>query len=231
VCAGTARLWRRRKADSPEHSDRCRENCEKLLADKIHQIPVGQVQADEIWTFVQKKEGHKWAHERDAERMGDAYRFIALERSAKLVLAWHLGKRDTPNTIEFARKLRAATFEDSFELCADAFGSYVPAVNQVLFDRANYSQVVKVYSKQEEGRERYSPGEFVTVEKQSIRGNPDLNRASTSHVERKNGSLRQWSKRLTRLTYAFSKKWENLRSALACISPTITSAVCIPACG
>src|SRR5690242_7274318 len=34
-------------------------------------------------------------------------------------------------------------------------------------------------------------------------------RASTSHVERKNGSLRQWCKRMTRLTYAYSKKWEH----------------------
>jgi hypothetical protein len=72
-----------------------------------------------------------------------------------------------------------------------------------------------VYIKQEEGRERYSPGELVTVEKQAMRGHPDLNRASTSHVERKNGSPRQSWKRLTRLTYAFSKKWENLQSALA----------------
>ena len=56
------------------------------------------------------------------------------------------------------------------------------------------------------------PGEFVTVEKTAMRGQPDLNRASTSHVERKNGSLRQWCKRLTRLTYAFSKKWDNLKS-------------------
>jgi hypothetical protein len=27
--------------------------------------------------------------------------------------------------------------------------------------------------------------------------------------------LRQWCNRLTRLTYAFSKKWENLKAALA----------------
>jgi hypothetical protein len=40
-------------------------------------------------------------------------------------------------------------------------------------------------------------------------------RASSSHVERKNGTLRQWCKRLRRLTYAFSKKWENLQAALA----------------
>jgi len=43
---------------------------------------------------------------------------------------------------------------------------------------------------------------------------PDLDRGTTSHVERKNRSLRQWSKRLTRLTYAYSKKWEHLHAAL-----------------
>jgi hypothetical protein len=39
--------------------------------------------------------------------------------------------------------------------------------------------------------------------------------ACASHIERQNRSLRQWSQRPTRLTYAFSKKWENLQSALA----------------
>jgi hypothetical protein len=28
-------------------------------------------------------------------------------------------------------------------------------------------------------------------------------------------TLRQWCKRLTRLTYAFSEKWDNLKAALA----------------
>ncbi len=67
----------------------------------------------------------------------------------------------------------------------------------------------------EVGRERYSPARFVSVGKDAVTGLPDLDRASTSHIERKNGSLRQWCKRLTRLTYAYSKKWENLHAALA----------------
>ena len=48
-----------------------------------------------------------------------------------------------------------------------------------------------------------------------VYGGPERGRICTSHVERQNGSLRQWCKRLTRLTYAFSKKWEHLRAALA----------------
>jgi hypothetical protein len=66
------------------------------------------------------------------------------------------------------RELRSATAPGKFELCTDAFGSYLPAISEALYDRANYSRVVKVYSKHEEGRERYSPGEFVTVEKTAI---------------------------------------------------------------
>lgn len=52
--------------------------------------------------------------------------------------------------------------------------------------------------------------------KKDIYGYPDKERMCTSHIERKNGSVRQWCKRFTRLTYyAFSKKMENLRAALA----------------
>jgi len=40
-------------------------------------------------------------------------------------------------------------------------------------------------------------------------------REGTSHVERKNGTLRQWCERLTSVTYAFSEKWDNLKAALA----------------
>jgi hypothetical protein len=46
-------------------------------------------------------------------------------------------------------------------------------------------------------------------------GDPDEDMSCTSNVERSNKTLRMHIRRMTRLTYAHSKKWENHEAAMA----------------
>jgi hypothetical protein len=69
------------------------EKCEKIMGRLIVNVPVKDVQCDEIWAFVQKKEGHKAPFEAHNDGIGDAYCFVAIERYTKLVLNFALGRR------------------------------------------------------------------------------------------------------------------------------------------
>jgi len=190
------------------------ERCEKLLADTITNLRVRDVEADEMWGFVGMKEKAKGNLHKNEDSLGDAYTYVALERNSKLILAWHLGKRNRQDTLAFVLKLRNAT-EGRFQLTTDGWPSYPDAVERVFGSEIDYAQLVKVYAATRDGEQRYSPAEVVDVEVVPRAGMPDYERICTSHVERQNLTMRMQIRRLTRLTNAFSKKWENLRAAIA----------------
>jgi transposase-like protein/IS1 family transposase len=190
------------------------ERCEKLLADTITKLRVRDVEADEMWGFVGMKEKAKGNFHKNEDALGDAYTYVALERNSKLILAWHLGKRNRQDTLTFILKLRNAT-EGRFQLTTDGWPSYPDAVERVFGSEIDYAQLVKVYAASRDGEQRYSPAEVVDVEVVPRAGMPDYERICTSHVERQNLTMRMQIRRLTRLTNAFSKKWENLRAAIA----------------
>lgn len=79
------------------------ENCEKVLRCLIVRVPVRDVQYDEVWGFVLKKEGHKEPAEANDNSVGDAYTFVAIERNTKLVLNLALGRREQLTTMLSSR--------------------------------------------------------------------------------------------------------------------------------
>jgi len=142
-----------------------------------------------------------------------------METHSKLILSYQTGRRDLENTVSFIEKLNKAT-SGHFQLSTDAMHGYRDAViyNYELAERVDYAQLVKIY---ENGREsknparRYSPSKFIKAIPKVVWGRPDMDKICTSHIERMNLSIRTQVKRLARLTISFSKKVENLRSAMA----------------
>jgi len=189
--------------------------CQRLMDEKLREIPVRDVEVDEIWGFCGKKEAHKFQHEQGNDQIGDAYCFVAMERSSKLVLAHYVGKRNSESTDRFVSRLALATSKIRYQLTSDGFGAYKPAVKSFLKKRVDFAQLVKVYASATDGEQRYSPPEVVDALPEVVMGNPDPERICTSYIERQNLSIRMGMRRMTRLTNGFSKKWENLEAAYA----------------
>ena len=76
--------------------------------EKIRNVAVRDVECDEVWAFIGKKE--KRVRPEDDPNFGDCYTFVAIERHTKLVLNIAMGKRNQATTDVFIEGLRARNF-------------------------------------------------------------------------------------------------------------------------
>lgn len=173
------------------------------------------IESDEIWSYVGKKQA-RVTPEEEAAGLGEAYTFVALAMPLRFVVTWKVGRRDEATTDAFIEDLRARRVVMP-AMTSDGFAPYVPAIGKHMGPGVDYAQTIKNYTKggRRDDDHRYEPPRDPFITKKAIFGAPDIDRATTTHVERHNGTVRHFIGRMRRLVYAFSKKPENHRAAVA----------------
>ena len=195
------------------------EHCARLLDAKIRNVSVPIVQADEVYSYVQRQPDYEIKDDRER---GEFWTFLAIAKNEKLIISYRISKRTGEDAAEFLNDL-GNRMAARFQFTTDGFRGYCAVrgsagnVERILGEVCDYATEVKVFQKDESyagARKIFAPY-LVHIKRQPRFGSPDMNEATTCHAERTNLSLRTFTRRFVRRTINFSKKVENHRHAVA----------------
>jgi hypothetical protein len=188
------------------------EFCSIYQYHALRNLKCTRVEADEIWAYCNAKRKNA-----TKPGQGDLWTFVGICADSKLIFSWLVGPRVSKSAEVFMADV-ASRLANRVQITTDGYNMYLPAVEKAFgWAGADFAQLVKTFAHAEgsESQGRYSPPVCTGAIKTAIFGRPDMDKVSTSYVERSNLSMRMGMRRFTRLTNAFSKKAENHAHAVS----------------
>jgi len=200
-----------------------------------------EVQLDEKWDFVGKKQARCDPGDPADARRGDCWDHVALDTESRLVLAVVAGKRTEEHTRALVEQMKRRTggkpprliMSDEYRpyrtALLEAYGREVtpPRTGKRGRPRSAYKVAPRglryavVHKTRKKGRvvkieERVIFGSQASVEK-ALKQSKASRKINTAFVERHNGTDRHRCSRKARRSYRFSKDWE-IHEAATCFS-------------